>query len=1624
MAPPCSQDIRRAPVSRPTRTCRAGLLLIGCAALLLLGPVSLTARPAPVTFRSHYQAEIIGPDDGFPENSCSGFAPAPDGSLWMGTFRGLVRYNGRSYRHWAPPELPHLERTAIINLYRDAQGGTWFSTQRGLVRHDGKTWHSLPTDAAWGDVRDPVRSYAEHPARPFVFGRFSGAVVSFDGRTFTALPPLSGQGGTFCAYDSAGTLYAARGGNVFVLSAGAWQPLNAELAVTGPVLGLAQDPSGHAALITAREIVRVHDRRATTRLGLKQPAPYFWESTFDRLGNLWLASLSVGAVRISPDGSVLNLRDADGMPSAGGVRSIYPAPDGVIWVGAGVGGLTRLRSVRFRYLFRPAAIGDREILSLAPQSDGSLLLAPNGAELHRADGRSPTAPVLPPPDAPGSGHVRTVLPRHDGTVWCGTRGNGLHRWLDNKLVRQRVPPLADNETVHSLFEDSRQRLWVGGERTLVRLTGTQAEAITLPTDIGPAFFAEFRDGAIAIARGHEVHIARDQAPPALLTQLPPNARISCILVDREDRLWIGTLSDGLSVFHQGALRSFPSTSSVAGSNVHALVEDATGAIWFGGERRIVRVHASDLWALALDPMADRRVQVFDYDDGLRNIEFPFGTQPAVARDPAGRLWFALIRGAAMIDPASLEVQARPPPVRLEALTFLSGDGGELKTLPLSGPLASVQLPAGSRSINIEFAALDFVSPAKQRFLVRLDDVPQTREPQREATIDFVRLPPGEHRIQIQALGSDGTWNREGAVLRLEIGRFYWQTLWFRFVATGAVIGLVGGGFWLAGHRRVQRMRQQLEREQRLAAAQARLALVLENTTDFVLFNDAAGRVLFLNPAGRTLIGLPPDEDITGTSAERLLTDPSRHPFREALGSALRTGTWSGEFALAHRGGGEIPVSAVLVAHPRRDGSLEFGALIARDISVARRLAADQEALRRLATALGASLPPHELGRTIAETCRQIFRHDAFFLLLVENGNGTPAYMEDTAEGAATPTAVPPFTRAISEQLQPVLAGQPLLLQRAPGEAGDDNELLGAWGQTQRRSRSMVFVPILRDGVAIGIISIQSYTPYRYSDADLQRLRTLADQCGAAIARMHAERRLRENEERLRLAMQAALMGSWEIDIESQTLIASPEAEAIYGRPLGHDPAALVTGLAEPYVTEFGRLLAEAFAGRIATLSHLQFTNTPDGRWLEVKAHRLGGPAGAERERIIGVTADITARRRNELERIRLEGQLRQAQKLESVGTLAGGIAHDFNNILTAILGNLELARLELPPGATAVDFIDRIHQSGLRARDLVRRLLAFSRPNPPRHGVAALPAVIGEVTRLLRATIPTTTDLRVHLPAEVPAVAADSTEIHQVLMNLGTNAWQAIGARPGWISFTAETCTFAEGDPRPHPDLRPGAHVRVRVQDNGKGIAPADLPRIFDPFFTTKPVGEGTGLGLSVAHGIMRGCGGAITVESTLGIGTTFDLYFRIATNATPLPATDPARAALPVAAPPGGGRILFVDDEESLLLVARHTLRLAGFEVATFSSPVEALERFQAGPDAFDLVLTDLAMPGMSGVMLAQRILALRDDIPVLIISGYIPPDQAAEARRIGVRAVLDKIDNFSSLPAILAAHLAPRDR
>lgn len=385
--------------------------------------------------------------------------------------------------------------------------------------------------------------------------------------------------------------------------------------------------------------------------------------------------------------------------------------------------------------------------------------------------------------------------------------------------------------------------------------------------------------------------------------------------------------------------------------------------------------------------------------------------------------------------------------------------------------------------------------------------------------------------------------------------------------------------------------------------------------------------------------------------------------------------------------------------------------------------------------------------------------------------------------------------------------------------------------------------------------------------------------------------------------------------------------------------------------------------------------------------------------ILEVNADITARKKAE------QLQLR-SQKLEGLGTLAGGIAHDFNNILLAINGNAKIATDDLPDRHPARGSLSEITKAGSRAADLVRRILAFSRPQEFKRETLNLQSVVEEALKLLRASLPATIEFQTHFSQNLPAVVADATQIHQIVVNLATNAAHAIGAKSGCIEFRTNSVSLDENSPELVPELQPNTYVCLHVKDNGSGMDRSTLDQIFDPFFTTKKIGEGTGLGLSVVHGIMAKHGGAVRVYSELGKGTIFHLYFPA--SSSPLAAK---QEPLHKTVRGQNEHILYVDDEEGLVFLGKRLLERLGYVVTGHTDALKALEEFRANPHNFHAVITDMAMPGMSGLEFARELLATRPEIPIVMTSGYVRPEDQEKAHRMGLRDLLLKPHNSDQL-------------
>jgi signal transduction histidine kinase len=414
---------------------------------------------------------------------------------------------------------------------------------------------------------------------------------------------------------------------------------------------------------------------------------------------------------------------------------------------------------------------------------------------------------------------------------------------------------------------------------------------------------------------------------------------------------------------------------------------------------------------------------------------------------------------------------------------------------------------------------------------------------------------------------------------------------------------------------------------------------------------------------------------------------------------------------------------------------------------------------------------------------------------------------------------------------------------------------------------------------------------------------------------------------------------------------------------------------------------------------------PDGsiKHLEVVARALARESGALE--FVGAVMDITQRKRaeevqrvQEREREEMQRQLQQAAKMEAIGRLAGGIAHDFNNILGAVLGYGELAQNNLSEGSVVRRQIDQMMQAGGRGKELVDRILAFSRSGMGMRVPLHVQSILEETLELLAVSLPADVRIQRKLDAVDTAVMGDATQLHQVAMNLCTNAVKAM-AQGGVLTVVLDAVAMDERSVLSHGTLRAGRHVRLLVSDTGSGISPAVLERMFDPFFTTRPVGDGTGLGLAMVQGIVADLGGAIDVATQVGMGTTFTIW---------LPAADevPRLLAEPAGElPRGHGEIvMIVDDERALVAVAEETLAQLGYEPVGFDSSVAALQAFRAEPKRFDLVLTDETMPDFTGTELTREIRQLRPDIPIILMSGYSGTQLSERAQAAGVIDVLRK--------------------
>jgi PAS domain S-box-containing protein len=496
------------------------------------------------------------------------------------------------------------------------------------------------------------------------------------------------------------------------------------------------------------------------------------------------------------------------------------------------------------------------------------------------------------------------------------------------------------------------------------------------------------------------------------------------------------------------------------------------------------------------------------------------------------------------------------------------------------------------------------------------------------------------------------------------------------------------------------------------------------------------------------------------------------------------------------------------------------------------------------------------------------------------------------------------------------------------------------------------------------------------------------------ARTKAVQSLRESEEKYRKLVNTAPYGIQLTDREGKIIFSNPAHHKLQGYRDGELIGKYIWDLMadDSYKSKAKEYYQKLIEEQPTPEIYFNRDRNQEGREMDVQINwDYIYDSKGKIEGIISIISDITDQKM-------LESRLLQSQKMEAVGTLAGGIAHDFNNILFPIIGHTEMLLEDISGDGPVRDSLQQIYSSALRARDLVQQILAFARQEKNELKLIKMQPIVKEALKLIRSTIPTSISIAQDIQADCGAVKADPTQIHQITMNLAANAFHAMEETGGELKVGLKEIKLGQDD-LIHSDMVPGAYACLTFADNGMGIKKEVLHRIFEPFFTTKKKGKGTGMGLSVVHGIVKRMNGAIQVHSEPGKGTQFHVYLPIVEN---VPGNQSPLMNESIAG--GLEKILLVDDEAAIITMEKQVLERLGYQVTSRTNGFEALETFKSGPDKFDLVITDMSMPKMPGDKLAAELIKIRPDIPILLCTGFSENMTAEKIQSLGIKGLLMK--------------------
>ncbi len=1199
------------------------------------------------------------------------------------------------------------------------------------------------------------------------------------------------------------------------------------------------------ALNSGEGILKIKDNQIVSRVPLSMKLPVTWSAHFDSQRNIWGSSVNQGLYRILPDGQVRQYTATNGL-TYDSLRFTFEDREKNLWVGTSGGGLMRLKPRTVVNFGPEQGLPERNVKAVVEEAPGRMLVGTYGKGVQRLEeGRF--SPVLQPDGNPRSVFTQCLLRDREGNTWVGSysaggqgRGLLLIRGTDTRIIGRTE---SGGDSISAVFEDSKGRVWIGGNETISLYFGGrfQRQAQEDDTSLGEVrFFAEDpSDGTIwaASSRGllrwdGEIWEEVKGATGATLREL------NCLRIEPDGTVWIGQGGVGILRLRQGKWSSITTAKGLPSRDITCFLMDDFGHWWLGSKRGVIRVTQQELGRVADGTLSRLPYQIFNLSDGLQSVECTAGHQSIGLKDSQGRLWFATLKGLAMIDPAHLKLNTTPPPVLIEKVTYRDAQG-LYRELPQRSE-DRVSVPAGSREVGIHYAGLSFTAPEKMHFAYKVegrdDDWVDASGPGR-LSIYFHTPRPGPIRFQVKAANSDGVWNPIPASITVVPQPYFWQTIWFRLLAIGGTAGALGIGVWRTGRNKLQHRIERLEHEQILEHERARLGVVLEGTSDFVGFSDPKGHLLFLNPAGRRMIGIDDSVNI------RTWKIPEIHPLWAArrvldqgLPTALRDGVWSGETALLHKDGHEIPISQVVIAHKNPDGSLNFYSTIARDITERNR---QDEALKQ----------SEDRYRSVIEaSIHGIFVHQDSIIQFVNSSLARMYGYENPSELIGRNV----WETFISPEAEP--------------------ELRSKVERTLRGERLSIFSGwqgVRKDGSRIWIESSVAAITWKGRPALLAFHVDISERKQAEVA-------LRSSEERLRASIENTpyVAVQW-YDEDGRVLFWNSASKTVFGwsadEAIGETLDQLI-------------FTPQQTADFVKVLKEIKVTGDSKGP-VELDFHRRDGSLGTLVSTVFRIPSpqgepcfvcmdvDVTERKQAEAQIRELNADLEHRVAARTLQLQAANkeleafsysVSHDLRAPLRALNG-FALALCEDHAGQLDADglrYARRIQANAVLMDQLVEALLSLARVARAelRTTPVDLSCLAHTIADQLRTNDPKR-DVEFVVAPDCLAIA-DQALVRVVLLNLLGNAWKYSGKKPrARIEFGSEQI---DGE------------TTFFVRDDGAGFDMTQARKLFGAFQRLHLAGEfeGHGIGLATVQRVVHRHGGRIWANAAVDQGATF--YFTL----------------------------------------------------------------------------------------------------------------------------------------------------